>query len=123
LYYEATDEQPLAGISYYRLKTEDLDKGVTYSDIKLIEREKKDLFVIFYPNPSTGVLNLASSYKSSQITYEITDITGKVLEVTSEIKSEDKIVIDLSSLEKGVYFISAKTPDGKKFSGNKIILR
>lgn len=123
LYYETTDNQPLNGLSYYRLKIMDLDNSFTYSPIKSINRNKKESFVILYPNPTLGILNLSSSYNVSQIKYKIFDITGKELSVNVTNQNEDKIMFDFSNLAKGLYFITITAPDGTKFSSNSIILK
>ncbi|MDX2173759.1 MAG: T9SS type A sorting domain-containing protein [Bacteroidota bacterium] len=123
LYYETNDLEPLYDISYYRLKIIDLDKSYTYSPIKSTYRTKKEAFVIFYPNPTLGVLNLSSSYANSQIKYKIFDITGKELSVNIINQSEDKITFDFSNLAKGLYFINVTAPDGTEFSSNRIILK
>lgn len=123
LYYEFYDENPLKGVSYYRLKTEDLDRTFEYSDIKVIERTGKEVFVIIYPNPTSGLINLASSYNVNEIVYEVFDISGKQVVIVGEVVSDDKMVLDLSDLAKGVYIVSVKTPDGKVVNTQKIILK
>lgn len=123
LYYEFYDEAPLKGISYYRLRTEDLDRTSEYSAIRVIERKDEEYFVILYPNPTTAILNLASSFKPEEITFELFDISGKRLVVLGEIVSEGKMVLDLSDLAKGIYFMSVKTASGRLLSTQKIILK
>jgi hypothetical protein len=123
LYYEYDDNEPLFGISYYRLKIIDLDNSFTYSPIKAINRNKKEAVVVFFPNPTIGVLNLISSYPSNQIKYKIFDLTGKELVVNITNHSDDKITFDFSNLAKGLYFINVTAPDGTEFSSNRIILK
>lgn len=123
LYYEFNDESPVSGVSYYRLKIEDLDMSLDYSDIKVVERNEKETFVILYPNPATDRINLASSYNINEIIYEVFDVSGKQVMIVGEVVSDDKLVLDLSGLAKGLYFMSIKTPDGKAISTQKIILK
>lgn len=123
LYYESTDNEPLFDVSYYRLKIIDVDKSFSYSPIKSVYRNKKEAFVIFYPNPTLGTIHLSSSYKSNDIFYKIFDITGKELSVKIIEQTEDKISLDFSTLQKGLYFINVTAADGKEFSSNRIILK
>jgi len=123
LYYETLDNQPINGVSYYRLKILDLDGSFSYSPIKSVNRTKKEAFVVFYPNPSSGIVNLSSSYKLSDITYQIFDVTGKQLSVQITEQNENKISFDFSSLSKGLYFINVFAPDGTQFKSNRILTK
>ncbi len=51
--YSYTDNNPLIGISYYRLKQTDADGAFTYSNIIKIEN-REELFVHVYPVPAKG---------------------------------------------------------------------
>jgi len=77
LYYEADDTDPLHGISYYRLKTMDLDRTFEYSKIDAVDRTAEEEFIVFYPNPASEILNIASSSKGEDIKFEMMDIAGK----------------------------------------------
>lgn len=123
LYYESYDETPEIGISYYRLKIVDLDLSKSYSPIQVVDRSKKEPFVIIYPNPSSGILNIASSYNSADLKYELYDITGKLIQVNVLETNESKIVVDVSALSRGMYFLNILTPDGNPIIGNKIIIK
>ncbi len=123
LYYETDDNEPLFGNSYYRLKIIDLDNSFSYSPIKSIYRTKKEAFVVFYPNPTIGIVNLSSSYSSNQIKFKIFDVTGKELTVNITNQTDDKITFDFSTLAKGLYFINVSAHDGTEFSSNRIILK
>ena len=46
-----TDENPLTGISYYRLKQTDFDGKYTYSDLRKIENSDSKTRFTIYPNP------------------------------------------------------------------------
>ncbi|MGE0566714.1 MAG: T9SS type A sorting domain-containing protein [Bacteroidia bacterium] len=65
-----------------------------------------------YPNPFTDKLIIESNV-SSFITYAIIDITGKKIRKGSINANSDKIELDLSELEKGVYFIEFRDEQAK----------
>lgn len=123
LYYETEDNAPLYDYSYYRLKIIDMDNSFTYTPIKSIYRSKKEEFVIFYPNPTSDILNLTTSYIISKIKYKIFDVTNKELSINVIYQTEDKISFDFSNLEKGMYFINVTAPDGTEYSSKRIILK
>lgn len=55
LHYSFTDQQPLAGKSYYRLKQTDIDGRATYSDLVTINNDATTgTSLSIYPNPASG---------------------------------------------------------------------
>lgn len=121
-YYEFYDESPLKGISYYRLRIEGLEGGLEYSETKTVERSK-EVFVIVYPNTAAGLLNLASSYNVNDIVFELFDAGGKQVPIVAELVSDEKMVLDVADLPKGVYTVSVKSLEGKAINSQKITLK
>ncbi len=89
--------------------------------------ENKDETISIYPNPSTGIITIQNleDFKNFKDLI-INDITGKtVLQLkikrseASPYGNHSSIEVDLSQLEKGMYFISLK---GKDFSHVKKIV-
>jgi len=73
-----------------------------------------------YPNPSKGIITIENLSGFQNLTgLEITDITGKTVFQSNIINHESKMEIDLSWLEKGIYFISLS---GKDFNVIKKIV-
>lgn len=66
-------------------------QNINYENIKL------------YPNPSTGIFNIEAEDYISQY-FEITDISGKIIE--RGIIESSKQTIDISKLSNGVYYFS-----------------
>src|SRR5690606_28973333 len=54
VHYNFEDENPLSGISYYRLKQTDFNGGFTYSDVISVSIYS-DENELPYPNPTTGL--------------------------------------------------------------------
>lgn len=53
--YETTDNQPLSGTSYYRLKQVDFDKTLHYSKIvSVVNTLGNNISFVVYPNPNKG---------------------------------------------------------------------
>ena len=81
LSYEMPDTFPLLGKNYYRLKEVDYNGSTTYSDVCLIQFDKKNqnTFII-YPNPSTSLINIHSSENNLDVkSLRIYDLNGKAL--------------------------------------------
>ncbi|MDO3642345.1 discoidin domain-containing protein [Mucilaginibacter sp. L3T2-6] len=113
--YSLTDKKPVMPADTYRLKMEDLNGTITYSDpVTLAYANVGDLnnnTVNVYPNPAVGIINVAivenavNLTKSSAPSYvlKITNSSGKVLKTitTSQATWQDNV----SNLLPGTYVI------------------
>ncbi|MBP7510722.1 MAG: PKD domain-containing protein [Bacteroidia bacterium] len=75
-----------------------------------------------YPNPSNAIFNVEVDLKSaSPITYQVTDISGKIVLTKSMMAPSGKHAetIDLSDVQSSIYFLSISSNDG--ISTHKII--
>jgi len=69
-----------------------------------------------YPNPTNGILNLKMLDAGKDVEIKITDVLGREV-----LMSDYKEQINLSNLEKGIYFLSVYK--GDKFVGTKKIIK
>lgn len=122
LYYEHTDARPTFGTSYYRLKTVNKDQSFEYSDIRSVERIKKESHISILPNPSHGSITISFAYETSSITYIIFDVSGKIIHSSTKESTDNKISLDVSDLGKGLYFVNTSSSDGNQINNNKIII-
>jgi len=99
--------------------------NITKGEIENIEE-----IISVYPNPSTGKITIEKLSGFGNLTgLEITDITGKTVFHSNDtelarmgiINQESKMIIDLSMLEKGVYFLSFNGKDFKEVK--KIVIK
>ena len=99
--YRYTDEEPLAGTSYYRLRQIDFDGSSSYSEIESI-RFHDDNTIEIYPNPAKEVLYISkfNENKSKQII--IYDQTGRPVLTTTQTSNK----IDIADLVPQIYVIS-----------------
>lgn len=111
--YGFKHEDVAVQLMYYRLVQYDYDGTRTVSEVIAIESELENRVVI-YPNPVKGLLNIVSTYELSRIV--VLDVTGKVVKTVEGSTNQ----IDLSELNKGIYFINL---EGKKGVDNfKIVV-
>lgn len=95
------------GVSYYKLKQVDFDGKYSYSNIVTVNSlsQNKSNFTI-YPNPTNGLItisNLTSSVDQEGLNIEVINHIGKVVK---QFKTQNpKLVIQISDLQKGLYFI------------------
>lgn len=117
LNYNTIDENPFFGISYYRLKQTDFDGEYSYSQIKSVNIEKfANSQIEIYPNPVNNYLTLSGD-KTELSDIIIYNLLGQdVTRVTTQISNTgSKLVIDLTELNTGMYFIKTKTNSKKVY--------
>ena len=108
--YAYTDQTPVAGLIYYRLKQTDFDGAISYSSQIAVNCESlNNNNVMVYPNPFTDKLNIRyNGIASGNITYCIYNSLGsKVLcgEFTENALKNNDMSLDLQQLKDGVYHL------------------
>ncbi len=85
----------------------------------LKDQNQNDLEFLAYPNPSSGSLNIITSFLSDETRFEITDLNGSRIK-TGEI-SNTQTRLDLQDLPGGVYFLTLMQKDGDRVSKRIVI--
>lgn len=114
--YSFIDEDPIRGkINYYRLKQVDLDGEFEYMEVNAVS-VPQGTNVEIYPNPSQGkvVLEIGQAH-GKEANVLVSDLTGAIMTDLRKKIQNGKIVLDLSSLEKGSYLIKIQTAKGAYF--------
>jgi hypothetical protein len=121
LEYTFNDQNPIKGISYYRLKQVDFNGKFTYSEICSVTNIG-DSGVNFYPNPVRNNLTIDYDFseKPSSNIVTVTDVTGKLVQVSTSF-SDSKVSLDCSNLAEGIYFL--KVLIGEKEVVNKFTVQ
>ena len=78
--YSFTDNKPLEGSNYYRLKQKDLNGKYVYSQTREIEIISEKNICTINPNPVSGnILTIQHHLPTGNTELHITDITGRVI--------------------------------------------
>lgn len=106
-HYVFIDEQPLAGVTYYRIKQVDFDGQFSYSDVREVNNERITP-VITSPNPFQTTLTLQLNNATQVPTsIELVDLTGKVryyhLAEVTEVNPQFQLSV--ADLPAGIYFV------------------
>jgi len=116
LYYNAQDDSPYNGFSYYRLKQTDYDGHYTYSNIETVRNGEKNEDATegieiksMAPNPFTDSFRLSFMMKSNAT------IDISLMSTSGQLVSEEKFqsesgyntweFTDKYNLKKGIYFV------------------
>ncbi len=105
--YQLTDDSPLPGTNYYRLKQFDWDGHEEILGVKSVEFRTKTNFHLF-PNPISGdqLQLLAELNHPSDLQIKVLDITGRELycQTMASEKGNHMFWLDLPDLSAGIYF-------------------
>jgi hypothetical protein len=106
--YQFTDEKPLAGYNYYRLRIVDINRSVKLSPVVLVNvKAGNDIVTSIYPNPSNGqvVVNIKRPI-SGEVSLSVIDPVGRVV-MTKLLGKPDNTPLltslSLGRLPKGLY--------------------
>ena len=112
--YQSTDNNPVNGINYYRLKIWDTDGKFNYSKIVSANINPGAGFLL-YPNPNNGskvTINSEVALPDEDIQLTIIDLSGKVvyrkLVSAAQRISTHSIELEALNLSSGNYFINLK---------------
>ena len=113
LNYTITDEKPLSGISYYRLKQTDFDGKYVYAGLASVNIRNYTDFNV-YPNPSNGSgLFVKLPQFEKDATLGIYDINGKMIfSKVANLEGVENQTLSIepeSRLKPGVYIIIVKS--------------
>jgi Secretion system C-terminal sorting domain len=98
--YSATDENPLSGTVFYRIRIVEKNNSISYSPVRVVSINNGSLFSI-YPNPASDKINI----KTNSAPYELRlmDSRGRLVLLQKIVQND--CVIDIRSFPKGIYFI------------------
>lgn len=75
----------------------------------------------YYPNPTNGIVQVLPNTDIKEL--YITDLSGKVLQIHSNLKKDERIQIDLSNYVTGVYLIRYLDENDHWLSGKVVLQR
>jgi len=99
--YQLSDEQPLHGRAYYRIKQTDLNGESSYSSVESVFIHPPHTLTV-YPNPASKQITLLTYSSTPKGRFTIYNVKGKVKKDIFITENEQQI--DISSLSAGIYF-------------------
>lgn len=113
LEYNFTDNAPLTGLNYYRIKQVDADGKFVYTPARVLNFANIDAKnVSYFPNPTSGTLyvELPASVRLETASVNIFNAAGAVVyQQKLPPGSQHIISINMQKFAKGTYFIQIKT--------------
>lgn len=94
--YLLTDDAPLTGVSYYRVKQVDFDGAYDYSEMVSVTMDVKSIRVT-----PTATYDITTIYAEESTEIVVYDMTGAT--VTNMLPQNGQYDVDLSNAAKGIY--------------------
>lgn len=105
LRYAATDERPLPGSAYYRLKQTDLDGTTDYSEVRhVVCKDRDDLHL--WPNPAGSLVHVNMDAPGK---VQVLDANGRSVQVFQEAHSSGTL-LHIAHLPVGLYQVRSVEP-------------
>lgn len=114
-----TNEQPESGLNYpdsvvSTQINDSIDSVKTVDTIPPISWS-------YYPNPTNGIVTIIPNTDIEEL--YISDLSGKVLQIHSHLKKDQRFQVDLSEYATGIYLIRIVNDKGQWLSGKVILQR
>ncbi len=113
-YYEFLDEEPLKGISYYRIRQTDLDGKYSFSTMMRLDYVfESEPAIRFYPNPAAEQIFIDTK-NNAEFTVELVDVSGNVKkEWKLSSQNFEAHAVQVSEFERGYYLLVITTDKQK----------
>lgn len=100
--YTFTDELPLSGTNYYRLKQIDIDGTSSHSDIVSVDMDKSNR-VLITPTSTLDFVTINAGVESSIV---IRSVNGQIMNTQSDF--EGNFTIDMINYPQGIYYLTVE---------------
>lgn len=108
--YVFTDNAPMNGMNYYRLRQVNTDGHDEHSPVATAFFKHNDFDVHLVPNPGTDVVQVVLARALPGATLTMVDATGR--EVVQLLLTDERIRLNTADLARGLYGIRITDPDG-----------
>jgi hypothetical protein len=126
LNYSAEDNDPLDGISYYRLKQTDFDGAFTYSDAVTVGCSDEQGFELIAVKPGQQEHEIVVSFHAVEgetYYFNLYDYKGQLIKDISDqaVAGYNEIHVVVNNFAEGIYMLTLQ--NSNKYFGQKILLK
>ncbi|HVW12832.1 MAG TPA: T9SS type A sorting domain-containing protein [Mucilaginibacter sp.] len=107
--YAFVDRSPAHGQNQYRLKLDDINNNITYSNIASLNYSRHEnilaTLITAYPNPAASVINLKITRDPNPAPYDIRIVNSSGLLVRQELTQQSTWQTNITNLQPGTYIV------------------
>ncbi len=119
--YSFYDNTILQKNSFYRIKAEDVNGHITYSNTRLVLFNSKDNKLVITPNPASVISEIYIPIVFNATQLKIFDAVGKLIFIQEINNNQESIKINTSNFVNGTYLISVLNKQ-KEILSDKLII-
>lgn len=122
--YIYSDQNPIEGVSYYRILRVGLNGDQQRTDSKKVIFKKNVPKIEIFPNPTNNEISvLFEIIDDKNIQWKISDMNGRsiISNTVSGSKGVNRTVIDISMLSQGSYIIEMRGESGTPIGFGRIV--
>jgi hypothetical protein len=67
-----------------------------------------------YPNPTTGIVYVTSSFENGAFNLVVTDVNGRIIQVKNNTINAENNTVNLTGVERGTYFVKLSKDSTEK---------
>jgi hypothetical protein len=110
--YTFTDQLPVNGVNYYRLKMIDKDEQFEYSNIVVVSVATAQAQIKVYPNPASSVLHISTIHAGTNQFVEMINTSGQVVLSRKFLSAGNVIALNVGAVRKGLYHLRLADASG-----------
>ncbi len=115
--YSSLDYSPAPGTNYYRIREEDINGSVSYSNVKTVNLTSSTRITV-WPNPARDMVYIQNNGTDNNTKSELFDQFGRM--ISSSVIHSGGNTLNVASLPAGNYILHMQAADGTVFN-DKIV--
>ncbi len=121
--FEFTDNNPVAGTNYYRIKSSNIDGELKYSHIAKVKFEGSNSIKVFPTVTSAGSTIYYETTEAGKIVFNVMDMNGRVVKsiISNVIAGGNNINLTISELPSGKYLIQGLLNNNSRTTAVSVI--
>lgn len=120
--YQFTDQNPLVGLSYYRLKAVDINGKAVVSKMRVIRFAERIPSLIIHPNPVSDKVYVELDTDLKINRFEVLDVLGRQRLIDYQLQ-DNQLVFSVKTWENGIYFLRLLDQSGQLYGGEIQVVR
>jgi SdrD B-like domain/Secretion system C-terminal sorting domain len=115
--YRFNDQQPLAGINYYRIRIEKQTGAASYSDVRVLSFSNKGQVQVF-PNPAREnvYVQLPEDWQGQQVSISLFNAGGQLVLIAPRQQATQIVTLRIDRLPAGTYTLGITHADGTRIT-------